>query len=242
MRIRKWLLAVLVAAGLSAATYAVGLYRDAHPEDETAFLFDLLDVGTGAVVAEIGAGQGHMTLAAARLVGPSGKVYSAELDQAQLEALQRSAHNSGVSNVLTVRGSEVTTNLPEGCCDVIFMSKVYHHFTRPREMNASLYKALKPGGRLAVIDFEPRWWRFWLRLPAGVPGNRGGHGMPIGILVEEMTAAGFRLERSISDWWSFPEQRYCLVFQRTESRSWAPSHNEIVSSRHIRVSSFRSRE
>jgi SAM-dependent methyltransferase len=134
-----------------------------------------------------------------------------------VKALREAAVDHGLTNVVPLVGSEADANLPEACCDAIFMSKVYHHFTRPGEMNASLYKALKPGGRLAVIDFEPRWWRFWLSLPDGVPPDRGGHGMPMSILIAEMEEAGFVLKRPIPEWWRFPEERYCLIFRKSES-------------------------
>ncbi len=65
-----------------------------------------------------------------------------------------------------------------------------------------------------MIDFEPRWRRVWIGLPEGVPRNRGGHGMPVDILIDEMTAAGFDVESKDLEWWSLPERRFCVVFRR----------------------------
>ena len=106
------------------------------------------------------------------------------------------------------------TGLLKECCDAIYMRKVYHHFTDPEGMTSSLFESVRPGGIVALIDFEPRWWRFWCGLPTGVPKNRGGHGMPADLLVAEMTAAGFEMESKDLEWWSWPTKRFCVLFRR----------------------------
>ena len=93
-----------------------------------------------------------------------------------------------LSNVVVLEGAESSTNLPSECCDAIFLRDVYHHLTRPHDFDVSLLAALKPGGRLAIIDFPPEQGS---SLPAGVPDDRGGHGIPTSIVVAEVTRAGF---------------------------------------------------
>jgi predicted methyltransferase len=83
---------------------------------------------------------------------------------------------------------------------------VYHHLTKPAEFDASLVRSLKPGGRLAIIDFPPR---AGLDPVEGVPSNRGGHGIPQKIVIEELTAAGLQVEKIVNDW---PENDYCVLF------------------------------
>jgi SAM-dependent methyltransferase len=110
--------------------------------------------------------------------------------------------------VVIIEGSADDTGLPPGCCDAIFLRHVYHHITDPQPMNASLLRALRPDGRLAVIDFNPP-----TRLvpsPEGVPKDRRGHGMPVEILIEEMTTHGFAVAERIDDWFRFD---YCVVFK-----------------------------
>ena len=74
---------------------------------------------------------------------------------------------------------------------------MYHHLTDPRGIDASLLAALKPAGRLAIMDFPPDPGS---TIPDGVPANRGGHGIPIAIIVSEVTAAGFRHVSTLSRW------------------------------------------
>ena len=204
----------LCLLAVPAALFAIGLYRDANPATEVHDLAELLTLEPGMTVAEIGAGSGRMTLLVARRVGPSGRVIATELEAPDVEELREKAASAGLSNVDAIRGSQDGPNLPNECCDAVFMSKVYHHFARPAAMNEGLFEALKPGGRLAVIDFEPRAWRFWLPRPATVPENRGGHGMPIAILLEELADAGFSIEDVDETWWAWPEQRFCVIARK----------------------------
>jgi ubiquinone/menaquinone biosynthesis C-methylase UbiE len=174
-------------------------------------LANLLHWHSGDAVAEIGAGKGNLTALVAQRVGPSGKIYSTELDPkalAHLEELAATEHN-----IVAVRAAEDDTRLPNECCDSIFMRLVYHHFTKPAEIDASLRRSLKPGGRLAVIDEEPYPGS---QLPDGVPKNRGGHGIPQKILVAELAAAGFEVETVLNDWPNRDEhhQIYCVVFRK----------------------------
>lgn len=166
----------------------------------------LLKWHPGDVLAEVGAGNGELTLAAAQRVGPSGKVYTTELDPEKLAHLKELAAKA--RNIIAVRAGETNTNLAPACCDSIFMRLVYHHLTRPAEIDASLFRSLKPGGRLAVIDEEPGKGT---SVPEGVPKNRGGHGIPQKILIRELTAAGFQVETVRNDW---PSQMYCVVFRK----------------------------
>ena len=110
----------------------------------------------GQTIADVGAGEGEIGFAAAAVVGEGGKVYLTELDPKKREALEKEVQKRRLQNTVVVQGAEKKTNLPDSCCDEIVLRRVYHHFTAPMEMDASLLRALKPGGELAVIDFAPR--------------------------------------------------------------------------------------
>jgi predicted methyltransferase len=173
----------------------------------------LLNWHAGEVVAEIGAGNGELTLAAAQRVGPSGKVYTTELDANEFARLQQLAADN--KNIVAVKAGETDTNLPAACCDSIFMRLVYHHLTKPGEIDASLFRVLKPGGLLGVIDEDPPPGS---SIPEGVPKNRIGHGIPQKILISELTAAGFKVETVQNDWPTHDTYHhvYCVVFRKAK--------------------------
>jgi ubiquinone/menaquinone biosynthesis C-methylase UbiE len=179
-------------------------------KQESARLAQLLNWHAGSVVAEIGAGAGEMTLDAAARVGPTGHVYSNELSSEKLAHLKELAAGERNHNITVLEGSQSGTNLPPACCDSIFMRTVYHHFTEPQKMDASLFQSLRPGGMLTVIDFPPEPGS---KPVPGVPANRGGHGIPETILVQELTAAGFEMVSEPADW---PNDNYCVIFRKPE--------------------------
>jgi ubiquinone/menaquinone biosynthesis C-methylase UbiE len=164
------------------------------------------------VVADIGAGEGRLTLAAAQRVGSSGHVFTTELDPRLLVNLEGLAARQKVQNITVIKAGEAQTNLPRECCDSIFMRHVYHHFRQPAQEDASLFQSLKPGGILAVIDFQPS--QDASTLESGnedVPSNRGGHGVTKQALIEELSAAGFQVVTTPTDW---PGEDYCVVFRK----------------------------
>jgi len=174
--------------------------------DEIARLAGLMDWKAGAIVADIGAGDGRYSFAAAAKVGPSGRVYATEIDEKKLDELRAEVKRRNLSNVVVVTSSADDTGLSAGCCDAIFLRRVYHHLTNPAEFDMKVAASLKSGGRLAIIDFAPR---AGLDPVEGIPSNRGGHGIPEKIVIEELTAAGLQLEREVKDW---PDDSYCVVF------------------------------
>lgn len=153
------------------------------------WLVEVLELEQGSVVADIGAGDGDQTLAIARHIGSEGHIYSTELGSGSVQDLREAIEKAPVSNVTVLEGHPRQTNLPGECCDAIFMRRVYHHFTDPSAMNKSLWESLKPGGRLAVIDFEPRGSE------ADPAGRSSGsqHGVTADTVVKELREAGFVL-------------------------------------------------
>jgi len=149
-----------------------------------------LEIKVGSVVGEVGAGAGELSVAMAKAVGDTGRVFSNEVNKDRVRAIERAAANAGLKHVTVVDGRPDATNFPAECCDAIFMRNVYHHFGDPPAMNASLLASLKPGGRLAIIDFTPP--------PGGEaqPGGRGEdnhHGVTAPTLERELKAAGFEI-------------------------------------------------
>ena len=178
------LFAILAGASIAFAQSAQENAADA------AWLVKSLEIHEGSVVGEIGAGEGELTVAIARVVGPTGKVISNELNKDRMAALAGNADKAGVKNVTPVEGRETETNFADQCCDAIFMRNVYHHFGDPAAMDASLFKSLKPGGRLAVIDFTPPGQE--AEKPSGRSAD-GFHGVKPQTVARELVAAGFEV-------------------------------------------------
>lgn len=148
-------------------------------------LVELLELKPGMTVADVGAGFGAWTMRLARELGPTGRVYATDVGAAQIAALRDVTQRERLNNVTVIEGAVSSTNLPALCCDAILIRDAYHHFTEPHALITSLAAALKPGGRLAVIDFPPRPNT---EVPAGVPANRGGHGVPPDVVQREVGA------------------------------------------------------
>ena len=175
-------------------------------------LMQLLELKPGMAVADVGAGFGAWTMRFARSLGPAGRVYATDVGAAQLAALRDVVRREGLSTVTVLEGAIDATNLPAACCDAILIRDAYHHLTQPEAMIRSLAASLKPGGRLAVIDFPPR---ANTEVPAGVPANRGGHGVPPEVVQREVGSVLSHV-RTIAAWSpsSQPASLYLVLFKK----------------------------
>lgn len=174
----------------------------------------LLEVAPGRVVAEIGAGTGAMTVDMARRVGPAGHVYSTELSSRRRDEIRARVEREGLGNVIIVEAGATETKLPDACCDAVFMRNVYHHIGEPASFAASVRRAVRDGGRLAIVDFAPgAFWHLPGR-PAGADERRTGHGVSRRDVIDGFTAVGFRVEQEVEDWGG----RMFLILFRTASQ------------------------
>jgi ubiquinone/menaquinone biosynthesis C-methylase UbiE len=192
-----------VALGL--ALLALG----AAPAGEDERILAALGLHAGMRVADVGAGDGRHVTLLAEAVGPAGHVFATEVDDKELSRIRSRVAEAGLANVTVLKGDQAGTGLGASCCDSVLLRLVYHHFENPEPMRRDLFRALKPGGRIAVIEVPPQ--AGWRRLP-GVP-DRGGHGIPASDLIQEMTSAGFRMAENHESW---PAEAgaYCVVFER----------------------------
>jgi precorrin-6B methylase 2 len=204
------LLLLLVPAAAQQTALTEGQIKAA--ELEIPELVKLLQLKPGMTVADVGAGFGAWTVRFAKVVGPSGHVYATDIGSQQLAALRDYAKREGLTNVTVLEGAADTSNLPALCCDAILIRDAYHHLTQPEKIVASLAAALKPGGRLAVIDFPPRPNS---EVPAGVAANRGGHGVPPEV-VEREGGMVLKHVQTIAKWApeSQPASLFLVLFQK----------------------------
>lgn len=149
---------------------------------------DVVAARPGAVVADVGAGSGFLTLLLARAVGPGGKVYALDINGGLLDNIAAQARAAGLGNVETMVTPEDRTPLPPDSIDLLFMCDAYHHFEYPRTMMRSLRAALRPGGELVLVELERIPGK---TSPAMLDHVRAGKD----VFLAELLADGFELVR-----------------------------------------------
>jgi ubiquinone/menaquinone biosynthesis C-methylase UbiE len=185
---RRWRSTVLVAFLLLAGCTALkrcayeGGNRDSWQKPEE--VIRALALKPGDRVADLGSGSGYFTFRLAQAVGPAGKVYAVDIDEALNREIAARAEREGYGSIEVILAAPDNSRLPEAGVDLIFTSNTYHHIENRARYFAGVRKALRPGGRVAIIDFNREGWIQSL-----------GHYTPAEDIKREMREAGYELER-----------------------------------------------
>ena len=147
-----------------------------------------LGLNPGMTVADIGAGTGFFTHMFAKQVGNSGRVYAVDISENFIRHILQRAKAQDLNNIEGIVNDQQETKLPANSVDLAFVCDTYHHFEYPQTMLASIYKALRPGGQLVIIDFskEPDVSSGWVM--SHVRANETG-------VIREVETTGFRLSK-----------------------------------------------
>lgn len=167
-------------------------------EEQTSKLLAYMDIQPDDTIADIGAGSGYHVFKMAPMAS-QGLVYAVDIQPEMLEAMNRKKTENGMTNVKTIPGDIQSVNLPTNSVDKVLMVDVYHEFSHPIEMIESIKKALRPNGKIYLIEYrgeDPK-----------VPIKRL-HKMTEAQAVKEMKAAGLKLKSNID---GLPWQ-HCMVF------------------------------
>jgi ubiquinone/menaquinone biosynthesis C-methylase UbiE len=159
-----------------------------------------IGIAKGSTVADIGAGSGAITWRLAQRVGPSGKVYANDIQPRMLELLRQNMSRRKIANVETVLGSADDPKLPSASVDLELLIDVYHEFSHPQEMLRHLREALKPGGRLVLLEY---------RAEDPAVKIRPEHKMTVVMVKAEVEPEGFNLDKTIE---TLPRQ-HILIFK-----------------------------
>jgi len=195
VRILLWL--PLLLGGCSRVAYEQmnDPARDAwqHPKE----VVDALNIPPGAVVADLGAGGGYFTFRLAEAVGPQGRVYAVDVDETSRRFIEQEGERRGgmPGNVELVLAAPADPRLPPNGIDLIFTCNTYHHLSDRRRYVASLRGALRPGGRIAIIEFKDEGWMARLF----------GHATAKETVREDLEHAGYR---RIDDFEFLPKQHF----------------------------------
>ena len=168
-------------------------------EEKTTRLLSNMYIDTADVIADIGAGSGYHVFKMARIT-TKGLIYAVDIQPEMLIAMNSKIADSTIKNVETILGGERSINLSKNSVDKVLMVDVYHEFSYPAEMLASIKKALKPEGRIFLIEYRGE--------DISVP-IKTIHKMTEKQAEKEFEAAGFVLEKNIDN---LPWQ-HCMIFK-----------------------------
>lgn len=231
-RLTSVLSVLLVATSLSFAqekSVNPGIndsYKDPNPaeftkrfETESREIFanrdkivEACDVKHGIVVADVGAGTGLFTRLFAKEVGADGKVYAVDIAPNFIKHIEKTTKERGISNVEAIVCTADSSNLPENSTDLAFICDVYHHFEFPHKTMTSIHRALRPGGRVVVIDFH----RIEGVSSDWILGHvRAGQDL----FRSEIESAGFKLVGEPK----FLKENYFMIFEKSDAPKAKPS-------------------
>ena len=169
-------------------------------EENTSLLLKNLAVKPGMVVADIGAGSGYHSALLSRMVG-TGKVFAVDVEPEMIAYLNARIKQEKLSRIVPVLSTEQKVSLPENTIDMMLLVDVYHEFSFPYEMALSMRAALKPGGKLVLVEFRAE--------DPSVP-IKTIHKMSEAQAIKEFKAAGFTFDKNIDN---LPWQ-HCMVFTK----------------------------
>ena len=165
-----------------------------------------LGVSAGMTIADIGAGDGAMAVVLAGVVGEDGVVFATELADTRRQDIAERATSSGAGNLRVVAAGARDPGLPESCCHGVYLRTVFHHIEEPEAFAAALGRTVRPGGRVAVIDFAPG--TLWF--------HGADHGVRQADVVAAFDGAGWRVRQRDDAWGG---GMFLLVFERRPAAS-----------------------
>jgi ubiquinone/menaquinone biosynthesis C-methylase UbiE len=174
--------------------------KEREMEENTSLLLKNLAVKPGMVVADIGAGSGYQSALLSKIVG-TGKVYAVDVEPEMIAYLNERIKQEKLSHIVPILSTEQNVSLPDNSIDMMLLVDVYHEFSYPYEMTVSMLAALKPGGKLVLVEFRSE--------DPTVP-IKTIHKMSEAQAIKEFKAAGFAFDKNISN---LPWQ-HCMVFTK----------------------------
>lgn len=213
-RSRYHLLLLIVAFSVSCGLFSQdsGPKRDQwqHPQA----VMDALHISPGSIVADVGAGEGYFTFHLAERVGAQGKVYAEDIKNEEVEGIRELAQAKHLSQIEALHGEPGDPKLPENCLDAVLVMNAYHEFRSYEAMLQAIFKALKPGGLLAIIDS-----------PTPLGNSRldyyPRHRIPEELVRGDVAHAGFHLLRKEPGFINPANNKdfYFLIFEKPKDRT-----------------------
>ena len=198
--INKWYMGRQIAHVMSHYGIEWLERKEREMEENTTQLLKNLAVQPGTAIADIGAGSGYHSTLLSKMVG-TGKVYAVDVEPEMIAYLKNRIKLEGYKNIIPVLSTEQKVSLPANSIDIMLLVDVYHEFSFPYEMTLSMLEALKPSGKLVLVEFRAE--------DPNVP-IKTIHKMSERQAVKEFKASGFLFEKNIGN---LPWQ-HCLIFRK----------------------------
>ena len=174
--------------------------EEREKEENTSLLLKNMAIKPGMVIADIGAGSGYHSALLSKMVG-TGKVFAVDVEPEMIAYLNKRIKQEKLSGIVPVLSTEQKLSLPDNTFDMMLLVDVYHEFSYPYEMALSMLAALKPGGKLVLVEFRSE--------DVTVP-IKPIHKMSKAQAIKEFKAAGFIFDKNIDN---LPWQ-HCLIFTK----------------------------
>ena len=185
------------------------LVRDTREQEEQPdAMLDSLKIAEGSTVADVGAGVGYTSLRLAKRVGPKGTVLATDVQPQMLRMLTSNARDAGVKNIKAIRCTASDPKLPENAVDLVLMVDVYHESSDPEATLQGIFKALKPKGRLVLVEFREE--------DPEVP-IKPEHKMSLKQVQRELEPQGFKFKESLE----FLPWQHIIIFEKPEHKGAA---------------------
>jgi len=198
--INKWYMGRQIAQVMSHYGIDWLERKEREMEENTSLLLKNLAVKPGMVIADIGAGSGYQSALLSKMVG-TGKVYAVDVEPEMIAYLNARIKQEKLTHIVPVLSTEQNVSLPENSIDMMLLVDVYHEFSYPYEMTVSMLAALKPGGKLVLVEFRSEDPTLPIKTI---------HKMSEAQAVKEFKAAGFTFDNNINN---LPMQ-HCMVFTK----------------------------
>lgn len=171
-------------------------------EEQPFKVIEAMKLEKGQTVVDLGVGSGFFARKIARVVGEKGTVYGVDIQPEMLEILSKLCEDEGVNNVQPVLGTVTSTTLEDSCADWIILADVYHEFSEPELMLADMLRILKPGGKVALLEYR-------LEDDSGAH-IKTDHRMSVKQVKSEWLPAGFKLVEILE----FLKSQHLFIFQK----------------------------
>jgi protein-L-isoaspartate O-methyltransferase len=196
--INKWYMGRQIAHVMSHFGIEWLERQEREIEENTSQLIKNLNIKPGMILADIGAGSGYHSALLSKKIG-NGKVYAVDIEPEMIAYLKKRIKREKLTGIVPILSKETSVSLPENSVDLVLIADGYHEFSYPYEMAVSVLKALKPGGKLVLVEFKAE--------DDAVP-IKDIHKMSEAQAVKELKAAGFTFEKNIKN---LPWQ-HCMLF------------------------------